>query len=376
MSEYQYYEFRSVDRPLGSAQLKRLRDLSTRAAISPTSFVNTYQWGDFKGDPDRLMEQMFDAFLYFANWGARRFDLRLPNSLANLTRIKPYCAGPFVGVRAHGTSLILEFHAEEAYDEYIEGEEEDWMGSLLPLRQGLLRGDYRCLYLAWLRCVQEEKVEDDEIEPPLPPGLAEDSESLSAFSSFFEIDHDLVEAAAEASATAPSGPSRKDVAAWVESIPGGEKDALLCAAACGELPALGAELLRRFHADKLPAKGRNECPSARRTAGELRAAASARAEKREQEMREKKEAETRRQEAEQAAARAHYLDRLAGQEEKTWDKIGELIATKRPNDYDRAIQLLIDLRDVATRDKREADFRFGLRTVREEHAKNPACNAG
>jgi hypothetical protein len=42
------------------------------------------------------------------------------------------------------------------------------------------------------------------------------------------------------------------------------------------------------------------------------------------------------------------------------------------NDYDRAIQLLIDLRDLATRDKRENDFRFGLGTVREENASKPS----
>jgi hypothetical protein len=131
-------------------------------------------------------------------------------------------------------------------------------------------------------------------------------------------------------------------------------------------------LLRRFHAGNLPAKGRKERPSGQSTAGELRSAASARAEKREQETRQKEEAERRRQEAEQAAARAAYLDRLARREEETWDKIGELIATKRPNDYDRATQLLIDLRDLATRDKREADFRFGFRTVREEHASKPS----
>jgi len=135
---------------------------------------------------------------------------------------------------------------------------------------------------------------------------------------------------------------------------------------------LKRQLLRRFHAGKLPAMGPKERPSGRRTAGELRAAASARAQKREQEINDKKEAERRRQEAEQAVARAAYLDRLAGQEEKTWDKIEELIATKRPTDYDRAIQLLIDLRDLATRDKREADFRFGLRTVREENASKPS----
>ena len=229
--------------------------------------------------------------------------------------------------------MILEFHAEVVYDEYYDGEEKDWMGLLLPLREDLLRGDYRCLYLAWLRCVEEEEVEDDEIEPPLPPGLAEDSESLSAFSSFFEISHDLIGAAAEA--------PRSGIASPVPSR-------------------------------QAPAKERKERTSGRRTAGELRAAATARAEKRAQEIRQKEEAERRRQEAERAAARAAYLDRLARREEETWDKIGELIATTRPNDYDRAVQLLIDLRDLAIRDKRESDFRFGLRTVREENASKPS----
>ena len=56
MSEYQYYEFQAVDRPLTSAQQRELRALSTRARITTTSFVNHYEWGDFKGNPARLME--------------------------------------------------------------------------------------------------------------------------------------------------------------------------------------------------------------------------------------------------------------------------------------------------------------------------------
>ena len=43
MSEYQYYEFVAVDRPLDERQLAELRALSTRARITPTSFVNTYE---------------------------------------------------------------------------------------------------------------------------------------------------------------------------------------------------------------------------------------------------------------------------------------------------------------------------------------------
>ena len=69
MSEYQYYEFVAVDRPLTAAQQGELRALSTRARISASSFVNDYQWGDLKADPRKWMERYFDAHLYLANWG-------------------------------------------------------------------------------------------------------------------------------------------------------------------------------------------------------------------------------------------------------------------------------------------------------------------
>src|SRR5215472_9001927 len=53
MSEYQYYEFLAVDRALNERQLAELRALSTRARITPTSFVNTYQWGNFPGPAEQ-----------------------------------------------------------------------------------------------------------------------------------------------------------------------------------------------------------------------------------------------------------------------------------------------------------------------------------
>jgi len=371
MSEYQYFEFRAVDKPLTGEQLKRLRAISTRAAISSTSFVNTYEWGDFKGNPSRLMEQMFDAFLYWANWGTRLFQVRLPGNLGSLKRIKPYCVGPFARVRAHGKDLILEFIAGEIYDDYYDDEEDDWMGSLLPLRQDLLRGDYRCLYLAWLRSVQEEAVEDDEPEPPLPEGLRDESEPLSAFGSFFEIDLDLIEAAADASDPVPAAPSTDELAKWVQSRTVKEKDALLRVAVHGGGGAFQAELLRLYDQGNR-SRVEGQARSKPRKAGELRAAANARAEVCARKLRLQQEAEKWEREAKQAAARTGYLDRLVLQEEKAWDQIGDLIATKRPNDYDRAVQLLLDLRDLAMRDKREADFRFGLRTIREENANKPS----
>ena len=68
MSEYQYYEFLAIDRPLTTDEIAELRALSTRATITPVSFTNEYNWGDFKGNPDKLMQRYFDAHVYVANW--------------------------------------------------------------------------------------------------------------------------------------------------------------------------------------------------------------------------------------------------------------------------------------------------------------------
>ena len=51
MSEYQYYEFATIDRPLTRAEMAELRAVSTRAEITPAGFVNHYEWGDPKADP-------------------------------------------------------------------------------------------------------------------------------------------------------------------------------------------------------------------------------------------------------------------------------------------------------------------------------------
>src|SRR5208282_3172188 len=92
MSEYQYYEFQAIDRPLSEADREALRALSTRARITATSFTNSYEWGDFKGDPAQLMERWFDLHLYLANWGSRRLMIRLPKRL-----IDRHLLGAFLG---------------------------------------------------------------------------------------------------------------------------------------------------------------------------------------------------------------------------------------------------------------------------------------
>jgi hypothetical protein len=93
VSEYQYYEFVAIDRPLSARQLGEVRALSTRAQVTPTSFVNTYEWGNFRGDPRVLMERYYDAFLYLANWVTHWLSFRVPSRLLDLPTAELYCVG-------------------------------------------------------------------------------------------------------------------------------------------------------------------------------------------------------------------------------------------------------------------------------------------
>nr|WP_225071877.1 hypothetical protein [Desulfuromonas sp. CSMB_57] len=64
MSEYQYLEFLAVDRPLTAREMDHLRGISTRAQITPVSFINEYSWGGLKADPRDFIRRFFDVHVY------------------------------------------------------------------------------------------------------------------------------------------------------------------------------------------------------------------------------------------------------------------------------------------------------------------------
>jgi hypothetical protein len=367
VSEYQYYEFRAVDRPLDEQALRTLRALSTRAEITPSSFVNTYNWGSFNGDPDALMENCFDAFIYVANWGIRRFVLRLPVRILTRQLLASYCRGESLRAHEAGECIVIDFYRQDDGGEQEEGE--GWMASLIQLRADLQRGDHRCLYLGWLFCAQNEELDDDEIEPPVPPGLQALSGSLEAFVEFMGIDSDLLEIAAGTSAELPT-PRRDELVAWIQSLPEKDKDALLLDAALNAASA-GAEVLRRFELSL-----KNSSPagaqSKRRTVSEILAAAETLSEKKARLEFERRVAERAREEREAAEARTRYLDELAEKEQATWQRIERLIQTKQPKKYDIAVNLLVDLRDLAARSGRDIEFQADLASVRDLHAAKPS----
>ena len=372
MSEYQYYEFRAVDRPLDDGQMRELRAVSSRAVITPTSFTNEYNWGDFKGSPDKWMEKYFDAFLYLANWGTRRLMLRIPKRLLDAKTAATFCVGDSGSLRTSGDYVILSFVSQIEDEDWVESE--GWLASLIPLRSEILRGDLRCLYLAWLLCVQNGEIDDDEVEPTVPPNLRQLSASESSFAAFLGIDGDLIEVAAKASLRSieDSG-TRKELESWVRSLPEDEKNTLLLRMLDDD-PQLGTELRIRF-ATQARAGNQSKCDSKfedRRTVAELLSAAEALTEEKRRRAAEKAAAEKKRIEKERAAAREKYLDDLAQKADKVWLNVEDLISTKQPARYDEAVKLLVDLRDLAAHRGKIESFQLRHRELCEKHAKKPS----
>src|SRR4029450_2168966 len=132
-----------------------------------------------------------------------------------------YCCGNAAATRRKGKHVILEFHSEDEGEDWIKDETE--LSALIPLRADLAQGDHRCLYLAWLLCVQTGEVENDVEEPPVPAGLRSLTVSLRALADFLRINADLIEVAAEDSPDREDVGPREEMERWISSLPDADK---------------------------------------------------------------------------------------------------------------------------------------------------------
>jgi hypothetical protein len=365
MSEYQYYDLKAIDRALTKTEMTALRSISTRAVITSTSFTNHYEWGDLKADPLKLLATYFDAFVYVANWGAREFHLRLPQELVDAKQLKAMLPGKSVQVRGAGKFVTISFESEvEPDDDWDDGT--GWMGSLISLRADLLRGDFRCLYLGWLFSVQNGEFSDEVLEPPVSAGLRELSAPCNSLIEFLGIDEDLVEVAASASEPLKAGPSRKELAAWIRGLPEKEKDGLLVDALTEMDERWRIELLRRFEHENVAVSDHGAVD--RRRVADLLAASHARAEERKRKLNAQRAAEAALEKAKEEANRTLFLDQLAKREKAVWKEVDAYIQKRQPNDYDRAVALLSNLRDLAVRQGGEDEFHLTMEDLRRTHS--------
>lgn len=229
--------------------------------------------------------------------------------------------------------LDLEFNGEDYYT-WIE-DDDNWLRDFVPLRDDLMQGDLRALYLAWLRSGFNEYAEiapEETIEPPVPPNLKKLSPALKALADFLMVEEDLITAAATESKSSQT--IAEPIADWIAVLPDIERNQYLLRVANGETH-VGAELLlllrERYGSTSIPT-GTNS----QRTLAELMEIAEGR-----QRQREKK--------AQQAATRTRkkQLNAMAPKAELLWKVVPELIEQKKSSAYAQAVVHLVDLHDLA-----------------------------
>ena len=275
MSEYQYYEWQRLESPLTISEQNAVDALSSHIEVSSMQASVSYNWGDFKHDPMKILAKYFDSCLYFANWGSYDLAFSFPKGLIDAETLEVYFDEDHVNIHVIEDKLILKF--EKRDDEGYSGDyaEQGYLSTLSRLRDDIIQGDYRVLYIAWLNAMAEtsdwyEEDEDDldnfykDPEPPVPAGLNELSLPLRTFVDAFEIDPFLVSAAAERSPSLlPLRKTAFDLA--ISKLSRSEADEFLIKIANAE-PGAAAALRKKLRSFDKPAY---EAQAKPRTIGEL-----------------------------------------------------------------------------------------------------------
>ncbi len=364
MSEYQYYEFQALDHPLTHEAQAEIQSLSSRVLLTATSASFVYNYSNFPGNSYSVLAKYFDAMLYITNWGTRQLMFRFPANAIPDDVISAYQYADSMDWSTADEYIILniEFNPEEGGDgEWIEGQ--GILPGIVQVRDDLLRGDYRSLYLAWLKFAHYELdvLEEDEdlTEPPVPPNLQSLSPALRNFIDFLEIDPDWVAAAAQTSSK--TGRIDAKLSSSIDRLSETEKHDFLERLLNSELH-LDIALLNRLR--EISGTDKVEWPmSERRTIRQILAASETIRQQR---------LEIEKQQAE--ALRLKKLENIARQQEQLWARIPGLIEQKKANTYDEALNLLKDLRDLAVHQQRMTEFQDKLAAIRSQYPTSQGLN--
>ncbi len=377
MGEYQYYEFQALDKPLSPQAQAEMRSLSSRVHLTATSASFVYHYGSFRGNAESVLASHFDAMLYIANWGTRQLMFRFPAAAIPAEVMKTYQCADSLEWSRRGEYVLLNIalNPEEPDSGWIDGE-----GMLTPIvqvRQDILHGDYRALYIAWLAIAAnaasdfeydeardvafndeddeadyEDDDEEDLIEPPIPPNLHSLTPGVTALMEFFELDPDVVASAAEASPEVQK--PDEDLILHLDRLTSQEKDDFLKRLLQGE-QHLHIALSRRLREASGIGTTTPETLG-RRSIHQIAANAET--------LRQQRLDRERQQEA---ARRRKHLETVAGQETRLWAQIPALIEQKQASAYDSAVAILKDLQELAMLQERLSEFQAKVAILRAQY---------
>ncbi|MBU1621267.1 MAG: hypothetical protein KJ556_14225 [Gammaproteobacteria bacterium] len=193
MSEYQYFQFELLEGSLDKAQQAELRGISSRATINRNHFSVSYHYSDLKAEPVELVAEFFDVGFYYASWGSLYFYLKVPQ--ASVPEALLAHAGIVFGFESdlYGSQLVLTFSVEEDERYFDDETAADLLRRLSGIRDELLAGDFRALYLPWVsHALGKEEDERFPIIPLIHYDFSQLTDAQQALAEFLQVSEEEV----------------------------------------------------------------------------------------------------------------------------------------------------------------------------------------
>ncbi len=356
MSEHQFVHFLALDRPLDDEQLEYMRRQSSRAEISKWEFTNEYHYGDFRGNAQEMLQRGYDVHLHYANFGIRKLMFRLPMGLPcepqTWKAFLPECGVDwYPDKKGRGGVLEIQPEADAGTYDYLDCDVQE-LAEIAPVRELLLQGDLRPLYVMWLVCNSDE----EKLEPPVPAGLKSLPPCVLAMASFYEVGEDLLQAAAEVSLPLVEGGLSHDaqVKNWIQQRSKDELEELATQLLTGDVAKVRAETLARVRDESGAIAWPTSKPT--RTLRDLHAAAEIIHQHRKQLKAQAKE-----------KARRKHLEKLAADPQQAIAQAATLVKQRSTKNYDEAAKLLADLREALGPDRGPQQAESAAERLRSEN---------
>ena len=273
-------------------------------------------------------------------------------------------------IEATKTHWIIAWRLEESenYDRFGMEDGRGWMARLAPVREELLRGDLRSLYIGWLGAVAGEMMDDGEIEPLTVSGLGSLTAAQQALAEFLEVDPDLLAGAGMGCAAAPEEEiSRQEMDKWIDALPRDEVNSVLQQLLEGKGQQAERSIKNRFAAWR---RGLNmdRAEASRRTLGELRQ----NADKASQIRLEKQKRDRKQREIQRRNEREAYLKNLSIDFPKAWESVREPVERGSGRGYDEACRALLDIAEAYALYATQKQFQRELKEFLAGHLQRKA----
>lgn len=150
MSEYQYYEFYSLNKPLSKACQAEMQAISSSAKFGTHNVQYTYNSGNFSGDDEALLAEHFDVMFYMSKFGDFQLMFRYDPEDLNIEELEDFWMDDIVEFSMAGSSILVNIELNDDNRKYNWLVGEKVLADLLPLYDELKAGEFQLLQLVHL----------------------------------------------------------------------------------------------------------------------------------------------------------------------------------------------------------------------------------